>query len=438
MNAAADEAKAHEAVAQAVAAASGMARLFADAGYRLYLVGGVVREALTGRFAVESDLDCTTDAIPVTVRRIVGPAASSLWTQGERFGTIGCVMDDRAFEITTHRAERYRRDSRKPAVAFGDDVTEDLARRDFTVNAMAVDTRDGRLLDPHGGRRDLAAGVLRTPLDPDISFGDDPLRMLRAARFISSHGLTPDRPVVVAVESMRERLSIVAAERIRDELEKLLMQPDPSRGLDFLIETGLLDQVLLDRALTDPVPPYRAAGRSVGIGRAVAAVAASPASRWAALLVWDSPDEAASRLRALRCSNELVSAVKGLLRARVLLTHGLTGGGADAVAVRMIVSACPVGIDEALDFARAVAPEVGESPGGLEAFADALAELRRHENVDNLELPIDGVAVMEILGLEPGPEVGRALAMLHRLTLTHGPLSESQAADALRRWWSQH
>ena len=228
--------EAADTLAAALEAASGLARLFSAAGYRLYLVGGVVREAVAGRFLAGADLDCTTDARPPAVRRIVGGAATTLWTQGERFGTIGCVVDGQAFEITTHRAERYDPHSRKPIVAFGDDVEQDLARRDFTVNAMAIDTADGTLIDLHGGRQDLAARVLRTPLDPSISFGDDPLRMLRAARFIASHGLTPDEAVVDAVREMGERLQIVAVERVRDEFEKLLLLEDPFRGLPLPVQ----------------------------------------------------------------------------------------------------------------------------------------------------------------------------------------------------------
>ena len=410
------------ALSEALAAASGLTRLFAAAGHRLYLVGGVVREAVAGRFLAGADLDCTTDARPRSVRRIVSGVATSLWTQGERFGTIGCVVDGQAFEITTHRAERYDVDSRKPVVAFGDDVVQDLGRRDFTVNAMAVDTDDGRLLDPHGGRSDLAAGVLRTPLDPEVSFGDDPLRMLRAARFIASHGLVPDDSVVGAVRAMGDRLAIVAVERVREEFEKLLLLDDPSEGLRFLFHTDLIGRVLPELAVRDVAV----------LARVAASVAAEPAPRWASLFVNESAEAASVRLLGLRCSTTLVSAAAGLLAARELLAEA----GSDAAEIRRLVSECPVPVDQALDFAWAAAAAAGEPRERLDILAAALTDLRRTEDVDNAVLPVDGHDVMAVLGLGPGPEVGGALAFLRELAFEEGPLNRARAVDALRRWWS--
>ena len=411
---------ASDALAAALSAASGLTQLFRAAGHRLYLVGGVVREAVAGRFRPGADLDCTTGARPQEVRRIVGEAATSLWTQGERFGTIGCVVDGRAFEITTHRAEHYETHSRKPVVAFGDDVLEDLARRDFTVNAMAIDTADGRLLDPHGGQSDLSAGVLRTPLDPSVSFGDDPLRMLRAARFIASHGLAPADVLVDAVRAMGDRLEIVAVERIRDEFEKLLLVDVPSRGFRFLFDTGLIELTIGDLVRRDPVE----------MGRITAAVPADPASRWASLFVGDSAESVAACLRSLRCSTELVSSAAGLVAARARLASI----GADRADVRRFVRECPVPVDAALAFAGSVAAASGESGERLRSFADTLAELREVEDVDNLTLPVDGNEVMRLLGLEPGPGVGRALAFLREQVLEKGPISRAEASQALQRW----
>ncbi len=409
-----------DALSAALAASSGLARLFAAAGHRLYLVGGVVREAVAGRFLDGADLDCTTDARPPEVRRIVAGVATSVWTQGERFGTIGCVVDGQAFEITTHRAERYDPHSRKPAVTFGEDVEQDLARRDFTVNAMAVDTAGGGLLDPHGGRQDLAARRLRTPLDPAISFGDDPLRMLRAARFIASHGLVPDAAVVDAVREMGERLEIVAVERVRDELEKLLLLNDPSDGFGFLYRTGLIERVLADIAHHDPADT----------GRVAAAVAAEPAPRWASLFVRHPAETAAACLRVLRGSAALVSAAAGLLEARI----ALAAADSSSPEVRRLVYRCPVPVDEALAFSRAVATALDEPVAGLDSFAVTLAELRRTENVDRPELPLSGDEVMTALDLPPGPEVGGALAFLRELTFENGPLGKVEATEALRRW----
>ena len=413
-------AEARDALSAALSAASGLKQLFDAAGYRLFLVGGVVREAVAGRFGAGADLDCTTDARPATVRLIVSRVATSLWTQGERFGTIGCVVDGRAFEITTHRAERYEADSRKPVVAFGDDVIGDLARRDFTVNAMAVDTDDGALIDPYGGRDDLAARVLRTPLDPAVSFGDDPLRMLRAARFIASHGLVPDGALVAAVQAMVDRLDIVAVERVRDEFEKLLLLDDPSEGFRFLSHTGLIERVI-----ADPTPEDVA-----GLGRITAAVAAEPASRWASLFVRDSAEAAAAGLRRLRCSNALVSSAAALLATRARLAET----GSSRPEVRRFVHASRVPVDTVLAFTQAVATASGESKDRLRDFADTLAELRRIEDVDNFALPVDGDEVMAALGLAPGPEVGRALEFLRERAFEHGPSSKSDAVEALQRW----
>ena len=406
-------------LAEALARSDLLVRLFETAGHRLYLVGGVVRDALTGRFRPGADIDCTTEASPTRVRRIVGPLASAVWTQGERYGTVGCVLEGQAFEITTHRSEHYSEASRKPTVAFGRDLVEDLSRRDFTVNAMAVDARDGKLIDPHGGREDLSDGVLRTPLDPDVAFGDDPLRMLRAARFIAGHGLEPSPAVIDAVVRMRGRMSIVAVERVRDELEKLLLLPDPTRGLDFLFSTGLIEQAA----------PWLASAHGDTVTRTVASVEVAPSARWAALLV-DSPAGAAGCLRAMRCSTALIGGVVGLLAARSLLATVSN----DARSIRRFVYACDVDVDSALDFARGVAVARHEPADVLEGFSATLAVLRREENVDMRVLPLTGYEVMAVLGLEPGPEVGRALAHLRELMFEEGPLNQPDAVAALQRW----
>lgn len=412
--------RAPAALSEALTATAVLAERFAEEGYRLYLVGGVVRDAVVGRLKAGSDLDCTTDAPPAATRRIVDGVAASVWTQGERYGTIGCVVGARAFEITTHRAERYDECSRKPAVAFGDDVVTDLARRDFTVNAMAVDTVDGTLIDPHGGRDDLAAGVLRTPLDPAVAFGDDPLRMLRAARFIAGEGLVPDQALLAAVRAMGDRLDIVSTERIRDELEKLLLLEDHAAGLAFLSDTGLMRRVL-------PAPsPLEVAVLS----KVVASVAPEPAARWAALFVTSTAAEAGRCLRRMRCSTSLVSEARGLLEA----LSRLDGAEAAPAAVRRLVYECEAPIDEAVAFARAVAVALGRPRAGIDEFEAVMADLRRSEDLDVGVLPLDGNEVMAALGLAPGPEVGRALDFLRELTFRDGPITKSAATLAVRQW----
>jgi len=231
---------------------------FAEADFRLYLVGGTVRDLLLGGEAHgahdshDRDLDLTTDARPSDIKRLLEGWADAIWTQGERFGTIGAqrrLADGatRTYEITTFRAEAYTDESRKPHVEFADDIELDLSRRDFTVNAMALELTGGAtptLVDPHGGAVDLMQRVLRTPLGPEISFSDDPLRMLRAARFIARYELEPNEQLVAAVKQMAARLDIVSAERIRDELDKLMVVDHPAEGLWFLVDTGLAAEFL--------------------------------------------------------------------------------------------------------------------------------------------------------------------------------------------------
>ncbi|HKY15376.1 MAG TPA: CCA tRNA nucleotidyltransferase, partial [Microthrixaceae bacterium] len=238
---------------------------FSDAGFRLYLVGGVVRDLLAGRDADDDgrDLDLTTDATPDQIKALVEPIASSIWTQGERFGTIGARLGSRNFEITTHRAEAYSPDSRKPEVQFSTDIEADLSRRDYTVNAMALEvTGDSpRLIDPFDGAAHLVERVLRTPLEPHESFSDDPLRMIRAARFVAQFQLVPDAELRAAVIEMVARLEIVSVERIRVELDKLMVVDDPAAGLWFLVDTGLAEWFLPElpamRVEQDPIHRHK-------------------------------------------------------------------------------------------------------------------------------------------------------------------------------------
>ncbi|HYH52440.1 MAG TPA: HDIG domain-containing protein, partial [Acidimicrobiia bacterium] len=222
-----------------------LARRFTAAGHTLHLVGGSVRDALLGVTKPDADYDLTTDARPDEILGLVRPWADHVWLQGQAFGTIGAGHGEMKVEITTFRADVYRPDSRKPEVTFSDSLETDLSRRDFTVNAMAISLPAPKLVDPYGGLDDLLIHKrLRTPLDPDVSFLDDPLRMMRAARFIAGLGLEPDPALVAAATELAGRLEVVSAERIRDELNKLLVVQDPSAGLWFLVRTGLADEFL--------------------------------------------------------------------------------------------------------------------------------------------------------------------------------------------------
>ncbi len=470
------------AVVPAIEAAAPVTRRFAEAGHRLYLVGGIVRDLLAGRPVRRQDLDLTTDAEPATVKQLVSPIATSVWTQGERFGTIGCIVEGQDLEITTHRAESYSGATRKPTVAFSDDVVADLSRRDFTVNAIAIEVTspEPRLIDPFDGAGDLAAGVLRTPLDPAVSFSDDPLRMLRAARFVASFSLSPVPELVDAVIDMRERLSIVSTERIRDELEKLLRVAAPEAGLEFLERTGLLALVLADLS-SRSLEPDALGCHADALRHTFAAVAAAPpggAARRAALLgpalgpalgsvgtgtngsgIEGTPEDEGSesrpaleaRLRDLRFSNDAVAEVVAVTGAYDTLRDALAdprpSPGADnpdasAAALRRLVLASGGRADTVLGVARAEAAarrgvDDGELARRVDGLGHRLAELARNEDLDDLEPAVDGDAVMARLGLRPGPDVGAALAHLRRRRIDLGPRDAAVELDDVEGWWTE-
>ena len=239
-----------------------LAARFSAAGHRMFLVGGTVRDLLLDR-SITGDYDATTDARPDQIKKLLSGWADAIWTQGERFGTIGAKKGDRTYEITTHRGETYTRDSRKPDVEFADAIDADLSRRDFTVNAMALEvtTDQPTLVDPFNGAGDLLTKRLRTPLAPEISFNDDPLRMLRAARFIAGYQLVAVPELVRAVKDLHARLEIVSAERIRDEFDKLMTLDHPASGLWFLVDTGLADEFIPEltglRLEQDPIHRHK-------------------------------------------------------------------------------------------------------------------------------------------------------------------------------------
>jgi poly(A) polymerase len=444
-----------------VEATDELARRFAGAGRSLYLVGGPVRDALLGE-PLTGDYDLTTDARPDDIERLVGGWADDLWTQGKRFGTIGARRHGRVYEITTHRAEVYVPESRKPEVTFGDDIEVDLSRRDFTVNALALRLPDMELIDPFDGLGDLAGGRLRTPLDPEVSFGDDPLRMLRAARFAARYSLEPDPALTEAIGRMHGRLSIVSAERIRDELDKMVMLEVPSAALWFVVRTGLAGEFLPELpglALEqDPIHRHKDV-----LGHTLAVVdKTSPHRllRLAALFhdVGKPKTRAITdggvtfhhhevvgarmtrvRMEALRYSAADTDTVVRLVELH-LRFHTYRLGWTDKAVRRYVRDAGPL-LDLLNELtrcdcttrnaskARALARRMDE----LEA---RIAELRAQEELDALRPDLTGNQVMELLGLGPGPAVGQALAFLMELRLDEGPLGEEEAARRLRAWWA--
>ena len=445
-----------------------LADAFSSAGFRLYLVGGVVRdmfvsvEHLTG--STHDDIDLTTDATPDQILSVVRPLAQELWEQGKRFGTIGCTIDGNRCEITTHRAEAYAPDSRKPEVEFSDKVEDDLSRRDFTVNAMALEitAAEPQLIDPFGGLADLAERRLRTPVEPERSFSDDPLRMMRAARFISRFDLEPDPALVAAVNEMAGRMEIVSAERVRDELCKLMVVPDPSKGLWFLHDTGLSDTFLPElaglRLEQDPIHRHKDV-----LTHSIAVVAKAPPRqrvRLAALFhdvgkprtraIGDNGVSfhhhevvgarmTRDRMKALKFSNDMTAEVTELVYLH-LRFHTFEMGWTDAAVRRFVRDAGPL-LDDLIDLTRSDCTTRNKKKAerlerNLDVLAARIAELQEKEELASIRPDLDGAAVMAHLGIPPGRVVGDALAHLLELRLEHGPLEHDAALAELDSWWA--
>ena len=441
-----------------------LAERFEQAGHHLHLVGGVVRDLLLGRDMTSGrDIDLTTDALPGETKRLVSGWADSVWSQGERFGTIGCRKDGWTFEITTHRAEAYDPDSRKPEVIFSDRVEADLARRDFTVNAMALSLPDPVLVDPFDGAADLAAGRLRTPLSPQESFSDDPLRMLRAGRFIAVHGFEPDPELVDAVRAMADRLDIVSAERIRDEFDKLIVADDPTAGLWFLVDTGLMDRFLPEfsrmRLEQDPIHRHKDV-----LTHTIAVVGKTRPERLVRLAALyhdvgkprtrSITDGGVSfhhhevvgarmtreRMKALKYSADDIEAVSRLVFLH-LRFHTYRMGWTDSAVRRFVRDAGDL-LDELIELTRCdcttrnerKARELSRRMDELEA---RIVDLREREELAAIRPDLDGNQVMAHLGLGPGRDVGAALEFLLELRLEEGPLGEQEATRRLDRWWAE-
>jgi poly(A) polymerase len=451
---------------------------FTAAGHQLALVGGPVRDAFLGR--TSPDLDFTTDASPAQTEAILGPWASAVWDVGREFGTIGARSGDITIEVTTYRADAYDGETRKPVVAFGESLEEDLVRRDFTVNAMALRLPALEFVDPHGGLADLAAKRLRTPSPPEVSFGDDPLRMMRAARFAAQLALVPAPEVVAAMQERAATLAIVSAERIRDELTKLILAPQPRRGLVLLVDSGLAAYLLpelpalqlevdehhrhkdvyqhsltvLDQAIALEGPPdgpeesvpgpdlvLRLAALLHDIGK--------PATRRfeAGGGVSFHHHEvvgakmAAKRLKALRFDKETVRAVARLVELH-LRFHGYgEGQWTDSAVRRYVHDAGPLlqrlhrltRSDSTTRNARKAA-RLSRSYDELEARIEKLLE---QEEMEKVRPELNGNEIADVLGIKPGPLLGRAYSYLLELRIDGGPIGKEAAREALLRWWRE-
>lgn len=442
-----------------------LASLFEEAGHELYLVGGSVRDAILDR--PHDDYDFATDARPDTAKQIVSDWADSLFTTGELFGTVSVVKDGHVLEITTYRSEVYREESRQPAVEFSDDIETDLSRRDFSINAMALKLRPGdtapELVDPWGGLNDLGAMVLRTPLSPDISFGDDPLRMLRLYRFAANLGFAVDPATEDAAGKMADRLEIVSAERIRDEFSKLMRAPAPSLALSGLVESGLADHFIPEvPALALQQDPHHR--HKDVLAHTLAVVDKTPPRleiRLAALFHdVGKPDTrefgpggvvsfhhhevvgarlARRRLRHLQYPKQVVQDVSQLVYLH-MRPHTFKDGWTDRAVRRYVRDAGHLLEDLNLLVRSDVTTRNAKLERTIQRRIDGLEhrieELREQEELDRLRPPIDGNDVMGHLGLEPGPKVGVAMDLLLEHRIDEGPFTPEEAYELLDNWVS--
>ncbi|SHG19558.1 poly(A) polymerase [Jatrophihabitans endophyticus] len=450
-------------------AAVALGAAFARAGHELHLVGGPVRDALMGRPC--DDLDFTTDARPEAILAIVEPLAAATWTTGIRFGTVGARIGPLLCEITTFRADAYDGVSRNPEVRFGDSLVADLRRRDFTMNAMAVSvTGERTFTDPYQGLADLARGVLRTPGAPAESFGDDPLRMLRAARFVSALGVAIDPTVAAAMQALAGELARITPERVLAELTKLLAGRTPRAGLEVMVDTGLAEVVLPE------LPALRMAADEHGqhkdvyahtlqvLDQAIDLEDGEPdvTLRWAALLhdigkpatrefasggrVTFHHHEvvgarmARKRLKTLRAPNQLIQDVGQLVYLHLRFYGYRTSGWTDSAVRRYVQDAGPL-LPRLHKLVRSDCTTRNKRKAAALSHAydtleERIAALQAQEELDAIRPDLDGNEIMAILGIAPGREVGQAYQHLLALRMEHGPLGHDRAVAELRTWWA--
>ncbi|MDR6169667.1 CCA tRNA nucleotidyltransferase [Curtobacterium sp. SORGH_AS_0776] len=450
-----------------------LARAFADAGHELALVGGPVRDAFLGRAV--TDLDFTTDARPDDILRIVGPIASNTWDVGRQFGTIAARVAGEQVEITTYRSDVYDGETRKPEVAFGDTIEDDLLRRDFTVNAMALRLPARELVDVHGGVEDLLAERLHTPQAARVSFRDDPLRMMRAARFTAQLGFTVSDEVREAMTDLVDSIDIVSAERVRDELVKLLNTDEPVDGVRLLVDTGLAERFLPElpamrleidehhhhkdvyehslTVLTQAIG-YEAERHPGEAPDTVLRLAAllhdigKPATRKlepGGAVSFHHHDLVGSklakkRLRALRFDNDTIAAVSRLIELH-LRFFGYTDGAWTDSAVRRYVRDAGDQLERLHELTRSDVTTRNRRKADRLAFAyddleDRIRELSEQEKLDSIRPDLSGDDIMRILDIPPGRAVGEAYRFLLEVRMDEGPLGPDDAEARLRDWWA--
>src|ERR1700733_1966428 len=446
-----------------------LGELFTKAGHELALVGGPVRDVFLG--GRPKDLDLTTDAVPERVLEITRAWADKTWTGGIEFGTVGLRKGDEIFEITTYRSEAYDRTSRKPEVKYGTSLVADLERRDFTINAMAARLPSFELVDPFGGLAALREKIIRTPGRPEDSFGDDPLRILRAARFAARLGFAVAPEVQVAMREQASRLSIVSVERITDELTKLMLTVAPEDGLDLLVRTGVADVVLPElpalrmevdehyrhkdvythsltvlRQAIDLEPRYGLGPDLVLRLAAILHDVGKPRTR--SLLPGGKvafhhhevvgAKMARKRLTELRFPKEVIADVSKLVELH-LRFHGYGDGEwTDSALRRYVTDAGPLlprlhALTRA-DCTTRNARKAARLARSYDSLEERIAELGEREELASLRPDLDGNEIMKILGIRPGPAVGKAYAYLLELRMEHGPLGAERATQELLAW----
>src|SRR5664279_3523378 len=450
-----------------------LAARFNAEGFELALVGGPVRDAFLGRAV--TDLDFATNASPDDIMRLVKPISEAQWDIGREFGTIAARIDGESVEITTYRADSYDGASRKPVVAFGDSLEKDLERRDFSVNAMALRLPERVLVDPWGGLEHLMSKTITTPGSPEVSFGDDPLRMMRAARFTSQLGFTVSPDTVRAMTELAPRIEIVSVERVSDELTKLLKTDDPVPGIRLLVETGLAEQVLPEiPALKLEVDEHAhhkdvyehsltVLRQAIGLEKSRAGIEGPDLILRLAALMHDVGKPStrkierggvvtfhhhdvvgaklvAKRLRALRFDKETITSVARLVELH-LRFFGYTEGAWTDSAVRRYVRDAGDQLERLHIITRADVTTRNVRKADRLSFAyddleDRISAIAEAEGIAAVRPDLDGEQIMAILGVKPSREVGEAYQFLLELRLDEGPLGAAEAENRLRAWWS--
>jgi|TARA_X000000368_G_scaffold375986_1_gene328749 poly(A) polymerase len=394
---------------------------FVNEQHTLFLVGGVVRDSFINQKIKSPDLDLTTNATPDQIRALVEPVADAVWLQGERFGTIGLRIGEIRMEITTHRSESYITSSRKPSVTFSLNLEDDLSRRDFTVNAMAFELDTGNFFDPFNGRSDLENKILRTPLSPSESFNDDPLRILRAARFSAGYELKPVQEIVDTAKDLAERILIVSAERIREEVLKLLALENPTKGFEFLEKVDLLPKILsfefnLDNQNLNKIfsllPPD------------------DPISRFSIFFKGLSKTKVKESLHRLRMSREERRLIENIVDFLNFVSNGPKSEQWTDEEIRRSLDLNQLNVEESINLIVA-------SDLNVKNFLGSVENLKATENLLSFEPSLTAQELMVLLNLEPGPLVGEILRWLKEIHLRDGPISVDEERNMVMEQWGK-